>query len=165
MAHEKAAEMAEPRLCDVLYIYSSGIVVFIKFLIFRGIRSSSAVANSQEDSYPTIHLDNFSLTCPHEGYVDDPCSPVTEARVLSLEEEIAVGPACWMWDYLRRSGQSGFFLPLSGGVDSSSVACIVYSMCSLVSSVLSSFIACIVHHNGPVQRLLVQFHTWPLQKL
>lgn len=28
--------------------------------------------------------------------------------------------------------QAGFLLPLSGGVDSSSTACIVYSMCSLV---------------------------------
>ncbi|KAM7423524.1 hypothetical protein PAMA_000059 [Pampus argenteus] len=48
------------------------------------------------------------------------------------EEEISLGPACWLWDYLRRSGQAGFLLPLSGGVDSSSTACIVYSMCVLV---------------------------------
>lgn len=34
--------------------------------------------------------------------------------------------------FLRRSGQGGFFLPLSGGVDSSSVASIVFSMCRLV---------------------------------
>uniref|UniRef100_A0A3Q1ILN3 Glutamine-dependent NAD(+) synthetase n=1 Tax=Anabas testudineus TaxID=64144 RepID=A0A3Q1ILN3_ANATE len=45
------------------------------------------------------------------------------------EEEISLGPACWLWDYLRRSGQAGFLLPLSGGVDSSSTACIVNSMC------------------------------------
>uniref|UniRef100_A0A8C5AQJ8 Glutamine-dependent NAD(+) synthetase n=1 Tax=Gadus morhua TaxID=8049 RepID=A0A8C5AQJ8_GADMO len=43
-----------------------------------------------------------------------------------------LGPACWLWDYLRRSGQAGFLVPLSGGVDSSSTACIVYSMCVLV---------------------------------
>ena len=48
------------------------------------------------------------------------------------EEEIALGPACWLWDYLRRSGASGFLLPLSGGVDSSSVAALVGSMCQLV---------------------------------
>ncbi|GAB1607783.1 glutamine-dependent NAD(+) synthetase-like isoform X1 [Argonauta hians] len=48
------------------------------------------------------------------------------------EEEISLGPACWLWDYLRRSSSSGFFLPLSGGVDSSSVACMVHSMCCLV---------------------------------
>ena len=23
------------------------------------------------------------------------------------EEEIALGPACWLWDYLRRSGAAG----------------------------------------------------------
>lgn len=32
----------------------------------------------------------------------------------------------------RRSCQGGFFLPLSGGVDSSSTACIVYSMCCMI---------------------------------
>jgi len=37
-----------------------------------------------------------------------------------------------MWDYLRRSGASGFLLPLSGGADSSSVAAIVGCMCQLV---------------------------------
>lgn len=40
--------------------------------------------------------------------------------------------ACWMWDYLRRSGQGGFFLPLSGGADSSSTAVLVFSMCHLL---------------------------------
>jgi NAD+ synthase (glutamine-hydrolysing) len=48
------------------------------------------------------------------------------------EEEIKLGPACWLWDYLRRSNSNGFFLPLSGGIDSCSVALIVYSMCVLV---------------------------------
>ncbi|KAG6788184.1 hypothetical protein POTOM_004239 [Populus tomentosa] len=50
---------------------------------------------------------------------------------LSPEEEIAFGPGCWLWDYLRRSGASGFLLPLSGGADSSSVAAIVGCMCQL----------------------------------
>nr|XP_027081727.1 glutamine-dependent NAD(+) synthetase-like isoform X1 [Coffea arabica] len=52
-------------------------------------------------------------------------------RYHSPEEEIAFGPACWLWDYLRRSGASGFLLPLSGGADSSSVAAIVGCMCQL----------------------------------
>ncbi|XP_021905095.1 glutamine-dependent NAD(+) synthetase isoform X1 [Carica papaya] len=50
----------------------------------------------------------------------------------SPEEEIAFGPGCWLWDYLRRSGASGFLVPLSGGADSSSVAAIVGCMCQLV---------------------------------
>lgn len=31
----------------------------------------------------------------------------SSARYISVQEEIAYGPACWLWDYLRRSG-SGF---------------------------------------------------------
>ena len=48
------------------------------------------------------------------------------------EEEIALGPACYLFDYLRRSGTAGFLLPLSGGIDSCATAVIVYSMCRLV---------------------------------
>jgi NAD+ synthase (glutamine-hydrolysing) len=49
------------------------------------------------------------------------------------EEEISLGPACWLWDHLRRSGASGYFLPLSGGLDSASSAAIVGNMCRLVT--------------------------------
>lgn len=55
-----------------------------------------------------------------------------ECNVHLPEEEIALGPACWLWDYLRRCRGSGFFLPLSGGIDSCATAVIVYSMCRLV---------------------------------
>lgn len=58
-------------------------------------------------------------------------SPRIDAQVPMPEEEIAKGPACWLWDYLRRSGASGFILPLSGGADSSSTAAIVASMCRM----------------------------------
>ncbi|EDN08522.1 hypothetical protein HCAG_05021 [Histoplasma mississippiense (nom. inval.)] len=52
-------------------------------------------------------------------------SPDIELEYHSPEEEIALGPACWLWDYLRRSRQSGFF---------ASVAIITFSMCRLVVS-------------------------------
>lgn len=56
-----------------------------------------------------------------------------DVRFHTAEEEIALGPACWLWDYLRRCGSvSGFFLPLSGGIDSCATATIVHSMCRLV---------------------------------
>jgi NAD+ synthase (glutamine-hydrolysing) len=45
----------------------------------------------------------------------------------------SLGPACWLWDYLRRSKTQGYFVPLSGGIDSCATAVIVYSMCRLVA--------------------------------
>ncbi|KAH3665395.1 hypothetical protein OGAPHI_003579 [Ogataea philodendri] len=48
------------------------------------------------------------------------------------EEEIAYGPACWLWDYLRRCKGSGFFIPLSGGIDSCATSVIVHIMCWMV---------------------------------
>ena len=67
--------------------------------------------------------------------------PVSDLNQVSLPrppvivdpmEEIAWGPALWMWDYLRRSGARGFLLPLSGGADSSAVAALVASMARIV---------------------------------
>ena len=53
-------------------------------------------------------------------------------RYHSPEEEIAMGPACWLWDFLRRSKAAGYLLPLSGGIDSCATAMIVFSMCRMV---------------------------------
>lgn len=55
-----------------------------------------------------------------------------EIKYYSVEEEIAFGPACWLWDYLRRCKAAGFFIPLSGGIDSCATSVIVFSMCRLV---------------------------------
>ena len=59
-------------------------------------------------------------------------SPPRPVNYHSPEEEIGLGPACWLWDYLRRSGAGGFFLPLSGGADSAATCAIVNVMCDLL---------------------------------
>lgn len=75
----------------------------------------------------------FSLSSPDRQYIDIVIStPIKVVKKISPEEEIARGPACWLWDYLRRSGMNGFFLPLSGGADSASTAAIVGSMCQMI---------------------------------
>lgn len=48
-------------------------------------------------------------------------------------QSISFGPASWLWDYLRRSRTQGYFLPLSGGIDSCATATIAFSMCRLVA--------------------------------
>lgn len=49
-----------------------------------------------------------------------------------------MGPSFWLWDYLRRCGASGFFLPLSGGSDSAATATIVGIMCVHVMRALDN---------------------------
>merc|ERR1712178_500078 len=55
-----------------------------------------------------------------------------ELKIHTPMEEIAYGPSSWLWDYLRRSTMRGYFLPLSGGADSSSTASMVAIMCQRV---------------------------------
>ncbi|KAI5780823.1 hypothetical protein EDC01DRAFT_620360 [Geopyxis carbonaria] len=88
---------------------------------------------TQNEPYQRIEAD-ISLST-HSADFDPAVRPTKEidVRYHKVEEEIALGPACWLWDYLRRcGGVSGYFLPLSGGIDSCATATIVHSMCRLV---------------------------------
>ncbi len=60
-------------------------------------------------------------------------STAIELKYHTPEEECCFGPSCWLWDFLRRSGAAGYFLPLSGGADSSAVAMIVGGMTRMVT--------------------------------
>nr|XP_012145464.1 PREDICTED: probable glutamine-dependent NAD(+) synthetase isoform X2 [Megachile rotundata] len=107
----------------------------------NSIRSRTHLA-AKSPSYPRVKVD-FALTSenlistPPDRPINVDVGPyendnITGKMVYSPEEEIAMAPACWLWDYLRRSCQGGFFLPLSGGVDSAASACMVYSMCTMI---------------------------------
>ncbi|XP_043779982.1 glutamine-dependent NAD(+) synthetase isoform X3 [Cervus elaphus] len=96
---------------------------------YRAEISSRNLAASRVSPYPRVKVD-FALSC-HEDLLEPVSEPI-EWKYHSPAEEISLGPACWLWDFLRRSRQAGFFLPLSGGVDSAATACLVYSMCRQV---------------------------------
>ncbi|CAD1480281.1 unnamed protein product [Heterotrigona itama] len=108
----------------------------------NNIRSRSHVA-ARQPSYPRVKVD-FALTSdnlistPPDRPIDVDLGPYENENTTGKlvyhtpDEEISMAPACWLWDYLRRSCQGGFFLPLSGGVDSASSACMVYSMCDMI---------------------------------
>ena len=124
---------------------------------YRGAKASRAVQASQTEPLPQIDVDfdigieegktrmeewkNGSVgTDPSSVPLFHPSSlrssvPI-EPRTHIPEEEIAYGPACWLWDYLRRSGAAGYFIPLSGGADSGAVATLVGSMCQLVAKAI-----------------------------
>lgn len=55
-------------------------------------------------------------------------------RSIRFEQEIDQYVSLWLWDYLRRSRMRGFMMPLSGGLDSSCVAVLVFSMCNHIHS-------------------------------
>jgi NAD+ synthase (glutamine-hydrolysing) len=97
---------------------------------YRNLTSSRAVQSSEISGFPRIYVD-FEMVSGGLSPLFKLSKPI-EPVYLRPEEEIALGPACWLWDYLRRSKQGGFFLPLSGGIDSGATAAIVGSMCAIV---------------------------------
>ncbi|KDE06383.1 hypothetical protein MVLG_03290 [Microbotryum lychnidis-dioicae p1A1 Lamole] len=95
--------------------------------------SSRSVQAAASKPYPFIRCAMW-LACAdqNEELTDTELMGKGEFKYHTPEEEIALGPACWLWDYLRRSRTQGYFVPLSGGIDSCATATIVYSMCLLV---------------------------------
>ncbi|VDP16620.1 unnamed protein product [Heligmosomoides polygyrus] len=92
--------------------------------------SETTTYRHKKSKYSSIFLDG-QLTLSH------PVPPSLEIRnvedlQLDSTEELCHGPPAWLWHYLRRSKMSGFFVPLSGGQDSSSVAAMVRLMCNKV---------------------------------
>lgn len=97
---------------------------------YRGVISSLREQASSIERIPTVRV-NFEICSSATNALLEVSHPM-EPRIHAPEEEISLGPAAWLWDYMRRSGASGFLLPLSGGADSSATAAIVASMCKMV---------------------------------
>lgn len=103
--------------------------------MYRNRIRSLQLQAGESERFPRIQVP-FNLGLDEDEALMVPCAKVIQWKYHDAMEEIAMGPACWLWDYLRRSKQGGFFLPLSGGIDSCSTACIVYSMCRLICAEL-----------------------------
>jgi len=98
----------------------------------RAMRSNFIARAYQASSAPSVPRVEVDFSLAHPEPLTIAPSAKIEPRIHDPMEEIALGPSGWLWDYLRRSGQRGYFLPLSGGADSSSTATLVAIMCQRV---------------------------------
>lgn len=100
---------------------------------FRSEHSRGAQASRQEE-FPRIECDIHLGRTSEEIYLSNKLdiSKPTELKLLDTMEEIYMATAVYLWQYLIRANAGGFFLALSGGLDSSSVALFVYGMARLV---------------------------------
>ncbi|GJQ11049.1 hypothetical protein GpartN1_g2840.t1 [Galdieria partita] len=109
-----------------------GVVDLDEVTSHRVAVASRGVQAAEMEDISRITIPGFYICNSSDNGLNIVPSPPIQVRIHHPMEEIALGPACWLWDYLRRSGAAGFFLPLSGGADSSSSAAIVGSMCQLL---------------------------------
>jgi NAD+ synthase (glutamine-hydrolysing) len=96
-------------------------------IVSRGIQ-----ADRRDVTAPRIMVEDyvpgFRLTDSSSRSYDETKS--IEVPLINQYEEMGLGISRYMWDYLVRSTAGGFFLPLSGGVDSGSTSLFVYFMCN-----------------------------------
>ncbi|POR32474.1 NAD+ synthase (Glutamine-hydrolysing) [Tolypocladium paradoxum] len=100
---------------------------------FRCSMSRNVQAAAQPD-YPRVEF-NMRLSRPADQvFLSDTLqiSRPIEPRILDPMAEIWLSTAVFLWQYLVRTNSAGFFLSLSGGLDSSTVALFVYGMAKLV---------------------------------
>ncbi|XP_068218898.1 glutamine-dependent NAD(+) synthetase-like isoform X1 [Palaemon carinicauda] len=92
---------------------------------------SRCIQAAKSEPFPRIKVE-FSIGDKNWWTSGVPPLAPLKPSIPAKEEQILKVPACWLWDYLRRSGQGGLLLPLSREEDSFATAAIVYSMCLLV---------------------------------
>lgn len=95
---------------------------------------SRAIQATLSKTLPRISLQLTIARVPNLKSSSLPSPLPLSSIIYQEEEEIALAPACYLYDFLRRTKASGFFLPLSGGADSAAVAVIVYNMAGLIWS-------------------------------
>ncbi|KAL7792921.1 glutamine-dependent NAD(+) synthetase with GAT domain-containing protein [Trichoderma ceciliae] len=108
----------------------------------RSYRSSISrnVQAAQQPDFPRVECD-IILSHPTEEiwlHNQPEISRAIELKILHPMEEIYLSTATYMWQYLTRTSSAGYFLPLSGGLDSSTVALFVYGMSKLVLSSINA---------------------------
>lgn len=105
--------------------------ISLSFTIARvpNLKSFSHIPSSSSPLQHSLSPPTSPLPIP-SSLLPTPLHP--SSIIYKEEEEIALAPSCYLYDFLRRTKASGFFLPLSGGADSAAVAAIVYSMAGLM---------------------------------
>lgn len=100
---------------------------------YRSGMSRNMQAAAQED-FPRVETDLVLSRSASDIYLSKSLqvSKPMELKVLDPMEEIAMAQAVFLWQYLTRTNSPGYFLSLSGGLDSATVALFVYSMARLV---------------------------------
>lgn len=96
---------------------------------YRSSISRNLQAAAQED-FPRVDCPLRLCRSADEVYFSDrlQISKEINLHILDPMEEIANAEAVFLWQYLVRTNSPGYFLALSGGLDSSTVALFVYSM-------------------------------------
>ena len=103
----------------------------LEFDSAKGYDGSASLNRAGKLETLTIYVKNFDLLRPTVA-ANRP--QVIDELNLRPEQEIFYFTSLWLWDYLRKCKfAKGFIVPLSGGLDSCSVALIVYSMCNLIA--------------------------------
>jgi len=104
-----------------------------------GVQASRLKLDADINSSPFLYYsDVFFNGNKHSDLTPVPTVGYARPKLHTPEEECCYGPACWLWDFLRRTNAAGFFLPLSGGADSSAVVTIVGAMCVMVTESIQS---------------------------
>ncbi|QDS67499.1 hypothetical protein FKW77_001435 [Venturia effusa] len=98
---------------------------------YRSAASRGMQAAASRNKYQRIQT-AFELSDGEEFIPGLKPSLPTNAKYHSPEEQMALSGGVYLYDYLTRSGMSGYLVPLSGGIDSCATAVMVYSMCRLM---------------------------------
>jgi NAD+ synthase (glutamine-hydrolysing) len=83
---------------------------------------------------PRVHVDLAIANNSEEYVYDNPIhrEDLKRKRATYEFEHASFEPSYFLWDVLRKSKARGYFLAMSGGLDSCAVALIVYNMCYLL---------------------------------
>ena len=93
-------------------------------------RSGEVYAPIPRFSYSDAEMKTLSVTQANNDLEIDSSGLLKASDCKTTEtEELLDAMATNLWNQILKTGASGFFVPLSGGADSSATVCVIYHMC------------------------------------
>ncbi|CAF9921042.1 MAG: hypothetical protein GOMPHAMPRED_002211 [Gomphillus americanus] len=98
------------------------------------VNSSRNVQGAAQPDFPRVECDLYLSRPAHEVFISDKIykSKEIELKILDPMEEMHMAEAVYLWQYLVRTNSPGYFLALSGGLDSATVALFAFGMAKVV---------------------------------
>lgn len=97
-----------PKIC---YPFNAKLITSTATVDLEDVRSyrsskSRALQATKQASYERVEVEMSLSSDPEDVDLLVQPSPPCDVRFHTPEEEISLGPACWLWDYLRRCKQA-----------------------------------------------------------
>lgn len=129
-------------ICSMKEVVCDSVVIDL----FEAREDRVGDTSHMEEALKTLRIPEIMVDACFAVCEDNRTPRIPDYKFMSFEEQTMLASTSYLWDYIRKSGASGVFLPLSGGADSGLTAIIVKCMCERLYNYFKDGTECVTRN-------------------